>query len=223
MISEGTSSNGSREILFDKLVKESNEKKIRLNVVSFDCVDISTVEYLKRLACNSHGHGRFHAYCLLRQYDDFIPGPINSDPTKSQVFKNKRTFGGAPPGAGVKNDLMIIFEEIQIAKETLENLKSLIESMSRANGSNKTALNSNISNEVNKKMRSKDEEYMTSKEWLQKHGLKSRKLDIFDILNEVCFRHCDGVVDLKKEPLTGKLFFVGEGVRYYQGDSVIKG
>ena len=65
-----------------------------------------------------------------------------------------------------------------------------------------------------------DEEYMTSIEWLNKHGLAMRKLELFDALSQVCFRHCDGVVDLKREPVTGKLFFVGEGVQYFQGDAV---
>ena len=88
------SSNGVREVLYDKLIKESNEKKIRLNVVSYDCTDMDTIGYLRRLATNSYGVGRFHGYCFLRQYDDYIPGPIDRTPTKNKVFVNKRTFGG---------------------------------------------------------------------------------------------------------------------------------
>lgn len=218
MISEGLSSNSVREVLYDKLIKESNDKRIRLNVVSYDCTDTSTNEYLRRLAENSFGRGRYHGYCLLRHYDDYIPGPIDSNPTNSKVYMNKRSFGGAPPGSGVKNDLMLIFEEIQLAVDTLENLRALIDSMNKANEGKK-----NLPQEIKVETRAgkqKDEEYLTSREWLLKHGLTSRKLDLFDILSQVSFRHCDGVVDIKKEPVTGRLFFVGDGVRYYQGDSV---
>ena len=215
------SSNGVREVLYDKLIKESNEKKIRLNVVSYDCTDMDTIGYLRRLATNSYGVGRFHAYCFLRQYDDYTPGPIDRSPTKNQVFMNKRTFGGAPPGAGVKSDLMQVFEEIQLAKETLDNLKSLSETMSKTNSvASKKVMPSELHKVLNKKTKQNDEEYCTSKEWLLKHGLSVKKLDLFDVLNSVSFRHCDGVVELKKEPVTGRMFYVGEGVRYYQGDAV---
>lgn len=217
MVSQGVSSNGVREILFDKSVKQTNDLQIRLNVVSFDCIDTETVEYLRRLALNTRG--RFHAYCLLKQYDDYAPGPIDPDPTKSKIVMNKRVFGGAPPGAGVKTDLMLIFEEIQAAIETLENLNALIESMNRVQN-NKTPITTKESVKEVKSLKYRDEEYLTSKEWLHKHGLSAKNMDLFDVLGKVCFRHCDGVIDLKKEPITGKCLFVGEGIRYYQGDAV---
>ena len=223
MISEGNSSDGSREILFDKLVKESHDRHIRLNTVSFDCIDMATVEFLKRLATSSYGVGRFHAYCLLKQYDDFVAGPVDRDPTKSTVFVHKREFGGAPPGAGIKNDVMAIFEEAQLAKETMHNLRALIDSLSSAikNGkASSDAARDAAAAEAARKPVNRDEEYMTSKEWLLKHGLKARKLDIFEILNQVCFRHCEGVMNLQQEPSTGRVFYVGDGVRYYQGDAV---
>lgn len=224
LICEGLSANGTREILYDKLIKESMQKKMKLNVISYNCADSETIEYLKRLAQDSYGPGRFHAYCLLKQIDDFAPGPIDPDPTKNRVIVNKRSFGGAPPGAGVKTDLLLIFEEIQTAKETLDNLNELITSMKKINGQK---LLSGKSNKMERQQQAAikpkqiDDEYLTSKEWLLKYGLAARKLDLFDALNTVGFRHCDGVVDLKKEPLTGKVFFVGEGKRYYQGDAVI--
>lgn len=85
LISEGVSSNGAREILYDKLVKHSKEREIVLNVVSFNCVDTDTVEFLRRVAVNSYGPGRFHAYCLLKQYDDYVRGSILGEPTKATV------------------------------------------------------------------------------------------------------------------------------------------
>jgi len=129
LISEGASSNGLREILYDKLVKESFHKRIKLNIVSFNCSDLNTLDYLKRIAHNSYGPGRFHAYCLLKQVDDFAPGEICAGPTKSSVSVNRLAFGGVPPGSGINAEVMPLFEEIQEAKETLSNLKIIVKDM----------------------------------------------------------------------------------------------
>lgn len=188
-----------------------------MNVISFDCIDSDTVQYLQRLGLNSKG--KFHAYCLLKEYEDFASGPIDPDPTKSSIIMNKRVFGGAPPGSGIKTDLMLVFEEIQLAMETLENINALIESMNRVQNAN-TYQSEKINNDNLKTLKNRDEQYLTSKEWLIKHGLSPRNLDLFDVLSKVCFRHCDGVVDIKKEPLNGKVFVLADGITYYQGDAV---
>lgn len=46
----------------------------------------------------------------------------------------------------------------------------------------------------------KAEEYMGSSDWLNVNGLKTKKLTFYDLLGKVAFRHCDGVVNLKKAP-----------------------
>ena len=46
----------------------------------------------------------------------------------------------------------------------------------------------------------RSETYMSSREWLNKHGLKSKKLGFYDVLANVAFKHRDGVVDLKHQP-----------------------
>lgn len=219
MISEGLSSNSTREILYDKLVKNSNDRRIALNVVSFNCDDPDTVEFLRRIAQDSYGPGRFHAYCLLRYYDDYVRGPIDADPTKNKVLVNKRMFGGVPVGAGVKSDVMLIFEEIQSGVEALECIKTIIDSMNSRNA-NKEIEYATAKKTTLVKLTELDEEYMTSTQWLQRFGLTAKFLDLFDILRQLSFRHCDGVVDLMKEPSTGRVCFMNEGSIYYQGDSV---
>ena len=44
------------------------------------------------------------------------------------------------------------------------------------------------------------EQYMSSKEWLERHGLEARKLTAYQELANCSFRHVDGVVDLKGKP-----------------------
>ena len=219
MVSEGVSSNGFREVLYDRLVKESLEKRIQLNVVSFNCTDIDTVQFLRRLAFNSFGPGKFHAYCLLRQVEDYVSGPIHSDPTKNVVIVNQKYFGGVPSGAGVKSDLMLVFEEIQTAKESLEHLNAIIETMKNDQSPTKNLIRASLGSEPTK-AKLANEEYQSSKEWLVKQSLISRKLHVFDVLSQVSFRHCDGVVDVKQEPSDGKIFFMSDGRKYFQGEAV---
>ena len=44
------------------------------------------------------------------------------------------------------------------------------------------------------------EQYMSSREWLERHGLEARKLTAYQELSNCSFRHVDGVVDLKGKP-----------------------
>lgn len=44
------------------------------------------------------------------------------------------------------------------------------------------------------------EEYMGSADWLNVNGLKVKKLGFYDLLGKVAFRHCDGVVNVKRAP-----------------------
>ena len=41
---------------------------------------------------------------------------------------------------------------------------------------------------------------MSSKQWLTRHGLKARKLGLYDFLQTLAFKHCDGVVDIQHAP-----------------------
>ena len=46
----------------------------------------------------------------------------------------------------------------------------------------------------------RSESYMSSREWLERNGLKAKRLDFYDILANVAFKHTDGVVDLRQPP-----------------------
>lgn len=192
--------------------------------MSYNCSDVGTLDYLKRIAVNSFGPGRFHAYCLLKMVDDFAPGPICSGPTKSNVAVNKLAFGGAPPGSGTNAEIMPLFDEIQEAKEALGNLKIIIRDMNDQNTEKQNGVVAASMPMLPQRRRlnrsSKRDEYMTSKEWLSIYGLCAKKLDLFEQLKGVCFKHCDGVVDVKQEPNSGQLVSFGDGKQYYKGDAV---
>jgi cytidylate kinase len=46
----------------------------------------------------------------------------------------------------------------------------------------------------------RDEQYMSSKQWLQIYGIEARKLNLYDILSGVAFKHQDGVVEIMEKP-----------------------
>jgi len=45
-----------------------------------------------------------------------------------------------------------------------------------------------------------NEQYMSSRHWLDKYGLAARKLELYDALGSVAFHHRDGVLDLQTHP-----------------------
>jgi von Willebrand factor A domain-containing protein 3 len=234
LLSEGASSSGAHELHYDKMVKMSNEKRMPLNVVSFNCEQSDIVEYLKRLAESSYGPGRFHAYCLLREVEDYEAAPVNNSQSviENKVIVNRKGFGGAPPGAGVRNDLILVFNELLAAKESLANLKAFLNEINSKAKSKPTKksliiqLNGRSADQTQNKHKEyekyeRDDDELTTKEWLAKNGLQARKLELFDALSQVCFRHCDGIVDIKQAPARhGKLVYVSNGVEYFQSDSV---
>lgn len=46
----------------------------------------------------------------------------------------------------------------------------------------------------------RDEQYMGTKQWLSIYGLGARRLELWDVLGSVAFKHQDGVVDIKVKP-----------------------
>ncbi|VEL23247.1 unnamed protein product [Protopolystoma xenopodis] len=44
------------------------------------------------------------------------------------------------------------------------------------------------------------DEYLSSREWIAKYGIKARHLDLYSVLEVICFRHCDGVINLLQKP-----------------------
>ena len=102
---------------------------------------------------------------------------------------------------------MLIFEEMQNAIEIEEHLSNLLSSLNVKSKSKSALISNSLENfdaHCNKTSINKtDEEYMSTEEWLKIYGLANRKLQLFDVLAHVAFRHCDGVVDIKKAPTTG--------------------
>ncbi|XP_072898034.1 von Willebrand factor A domain-containing protein 3B-like [Hemitrygon akajei] len=190
----GDGPQGMRELLRQKLANSP----CPVHTISFNAKEEATVRFLKELAhCAS---GRFHAFGLINGYEEeeisFTNGLNDSD---TQVPKiHRKLIGGVPPGAGVREDVFLIWSEIEEARNTLAEVQTIVA------GPPQTMFNAGVIFQVpvyQPISPSKIEDYITSKKWLEKYGLKARKLMFHDALVDCVFRHSDGVVDIKGKPV----------------------
>ena len=55
--------------------------------------------------------------------------PINSDTNEANVILKKKTFGGVPPGAGIREDVIELFEELEEARNSLTQMQALMQEL----------------------------------------------------------------------------------------------
>ncbi|XP_007501135.2 von Willebrand factor A domain-containing protein 3B isoform X2 [Monodelphis domestica] len=209
------------------LLHSAAESSHPVHTVSFNAQGEDTVTFLKKLSTSSKG--RFHAFAA-RIVPLGIPEPSAEDGTFSFSSNLRKLKGRIPPGAGVREDVYLIWRELEEARNTLSQIQKIIEESTKppplkpgndiSSEKGSTSVESFqicISKEYQRYMeesedatKEKTEEFypsMTSLEdrldsgkWLQKYGLKAQKLTAFDILADCSFRHIDGVVDIKAKP-----------------------
>uniref|UniRef100_A0A4W3JJV3 VWFA domain-containing protein n=1 Tax=Callorhinchus milii TaxID=7868 RepID=A0A4W3JJV3_CALMI len=172
---------GMREILHQKLA----DSPCPVHTVSFNAKKETTIQFLKELAHLTAG--RFHAFALMNEYNEEGTISINdSNKVDSPApHTHRKLIGGLPPGAGVREDVFLIWCEIEEARNTLTEVQTLIMEVPQPTRHAGTEHAS---------------DYISSKKWLEKYGLKVRKLTWSDALADCAFRHTDAVVDVKGKP-----------------------
>ncbi|XP_033631480.1 von Willebrand factor A domain-containing protein 3B-like isoform X2 [Asterias rubens] len=185
LFSEGTSANCNMELMLQKV----RDAPIPINVVAFNNTDSTTIKFLKDVSRLTGG--RFHAFAF-NKLDSDVSG------TSGFSMDNKILMGGVPPGAGAREDVVAMFTELEDARHVLSDVQVLLDN-AMPDGKVDTARQSIQNGEV-AETGERSEQYMSSKEWIYKHGLRSRKLDLYDALSVCAFKHCDGVVDVKRPP-----------------------
>ncbi|KAI8508392.1 von Willebrand factor type A domain, partial [Branchiostoma belcheri] len=161
---EGDLSNDTQHLLRQKLVGH----RYPLHIVSFNATSEHTTRFLRDLTKLTGG--RFHAFTLR---------------------EGRTPIGGVPPGAGVRPEVIELFEELEEARNTLSEVQVLIQEAPDP----KTQMAT-----VKPRPKVKSEQYMGSKEWLENYGVDARRLDFYDVISGCCFKHSDGVIELKKKP-----------------------
>ncbi|XP_040585418.1 von Willebrand factor A domain-containing protein 3B isoform X3 [Mesocricetus auratus] len=159
--------------------------------VSFNARGEETVAFLKDLSAKAHS--RFHAFaerteCLA--FSAFSTEDVDS----SMTWNSRKLKGRLPPGAGVREDVFLIWREMEEACSTLAQVRRLMDKSPQSDVSPADCRAVSVENKEN------SEDTWDSQKWLQKYGLKAQKLTFYDVLANCSFRHADGVVDIKAKP-----------------------
>ena len=74
---------------------------------------------------------RFHAYAVTTELDLYERSAVNVDNGQSILVQRKKVFGGVPDGAGMREDVMLVFEELEEARSNLTQIKSITKEQNR--------------------------------------------------------------------------------------------
>ncbi|XP_067145805.1 von Willebrand factor A domain-containing protein 3B [Apteryx mantelli] len=164
-----------------------------VNTVSFNAREDGTVFFLKELS--QLASGRFHAFAERIDYTDATgPALKCEEDGNSLIAQNSRKVKGRMTlVAGVREDVFLIWKELEEARSTLTQVQKILSESDQPASQDATKPDHPLQEH-------KSDEYLTSEEWLQKYGLKARKLTLYDALADSTFRHVDGIVDIKSKP-----------------------
>ena len=96
---------------------------------------LSQPQCVKPFIHSPSSHCRFHAYAVTMEMDSYENSMLNGDPSQANVIMRKRTYGGVPPGAGMREDVILLFEELEEARNTAQQLEQLLHSLPEQKGS----------------------------------------------------------------------------------------
>ncbi|XP_064931564.1 von Willebrand factor A domain-containing protein 3B isoform X5 [Columba livia] len=168
------------------LLEKVSDGPCLVNTVSFNAREDETIIFLKEL---SHlASGRFHAFAEKNVYRDATEPALKCE--EDGIVLNSRRVKGRMPLAGVREDVFLIWKELEEARSTVRQIQKIVsESDQPASRDADHPLQMDTS-----------DEYLSSEKWLQKYGLKAQKLTLYDALADCTFRHVDGIVDIKTKP-----------------------
>ncbi|XP_044234443.2 von Willebrand factor A domain-containing protein 3B isoform X6 [Ursus arctos] len=158
--------------------------------VSFNARGEGTIAFLKDLSAKTHS--RFHAFAERTECVE-IPAFAGKDGDSVITWNLRKLKGKHPPGAGVREDVFLIWREMEEACSTLTQIQRLVAEPPKSEVAP-------IDHESGTSSATNPEDTWDSKRWLQKYGLKAQKLTFYDVLADCCFRHADGVIDVKAKP-----------------------
>ncbi|XP_028938819.2 von Willebrand factor A domain-containing protein 3B isoform X3 [Ornithorhynchus anatinus] len=175
-----------------ELLRMISKSPCPVHPVSFNATEEGTIGILKELS--SLTRGRFHAFAERTAQLD-LPESTSKASESERSCSRRKLKGRSPPGAGVREDVFLVWRELEEARYTLSQVQALLTAFSAParDATSGTTADQRATEPV-------EEECMSSLEWLQKYGLKAQKLTFYDALVDCTFRHADGVVDIKVKP-----------------------
>ncbi|XP_021268253.1 von Willebrand factor A domain-containing protein 3B isoform X8 [Numida meleagris] len=175
------------------LLEKVSDGPCPVNTISFNAREDETVIFLKEL---SHlASGRFHAFAEKNYYRDATgPALKCEEDGKGLIAQNSRKVRGRMPlVAGVREDVFLIWKELEEARSTLRQVQKILSESHQPDSADGNKADHPLEEH-------KFDKYLTSEKWLQKYGLKAQKLTLYDALADCTFRHADGIVDIKTKP-----------------------
>nr|XP_037860102.1 von Willebrand factor A domain-containing protein 3B isoform X2 [Chlorocebus sabaeus] len=179
----------SKELLLQRAL----EIPYPVYTVSFNARREDTIAFLKDLSAKTHS--RFHAFAERTECVEF-PAFSTKDGDDVMTWNSRKLKGKLPPGAGVREDVFLVWREMEEACSTLAQIQRLVAEPPKPDVAAVDCESETTSVEI----ASNPEDTWDSKTWLQKYGLKAQKLSLYDVLADCSFRHADGVVDIKAKP-----------------------
>ena len=67
--------------------------------------------------------------------DSYEGLPVDPATSQANIILKKKTYGGVPPGAGSRDDVINLFEELEEARNNLAQIQGLIEDFSETKNS----------------------------------------------------------------------------------------
>uniref|UniRef100_A0ABM5FYS0 von Willebrand factor A domain-containing protein 3B isoform X2 n=1 Tax=Pogona vitticeps TaxID=103695 RepID=A0ABM5FYS0_9SAUR len=180
------------ECLKHLLLQKISRSPCPVHSVSFNAREEETINFLKELSQVTSG--RFHAFAERTDYVDMVDPSVTDEEEKHLPTQNSRKLkGNLPLGTGVREDVYLIWKELEEARNTLIQVQRILIEFEQSESvpATKTNYSGCVPN---------TKDYVNSKEWLQKNGLKAQKLTISKAFGDCSFRHADGIVDIKTKP-----------------------
>lgn len=81
---------------------------------------------------------RFHAYAVVMELDTYESMPLNPETNQANILL-KKTYGGVPPGAGVRDDVILLFEELEEARNNLGQIQALKDALPKEQSDSKNS------------------------------------------------------------------------------------
>ncbi|KAM6284868.1 von Willebrand factor A domain-containing protein 3B isoform 2-T2 [Spheniscus humboldti] len=175
------------------LLEKVSDGPCPVNTVSFNAREDETILFLKELSCLASG--RFHAFAEKNDYRD-ATGPAlkcEEDGKGLIALNSKKVKGRMPLVAGVREDVFLIWKELEEARSTVRQVQKILSESDEPASRDGTKTDHPLQKHTSDK-------YLSSEKWLQKYGLKAQKLTLYDALADCTFRHADGIVDIKTKP-----------------------
>ncbi|KAJ7319682.1 hypothetical protein JRQ81_019193 [Phrynocephalus forsythii] len=174
------------------LLQKTSRSPRPVHTVSFNAREEETINFLKELSQLTSG--RFHAFAERTDGIEVLEPSVTDEDEKSLPTQNSRKLkGNLPLGTGVREDVFLIWKELEEARNTLKQVQRILVEFEQSESMPATETS-------NSGCQPNAEDYVNSKEWLQKNGLKAQKLTISKVFGDCSFRHADGIVDIKIKP-----------------------